>query len=61
MVRPRLRFDNIDNIIYNINVPKYKLVRVKQQTWNDLVALKKGMQSLDDVIQNLLKERKRDK
>lgn len=41
-------------------MPKYKCVRLKEQTWEKLVQLKRGMQSLDDVIQNLLKEAKRD-
>lgn len=40
---------------------KYKYIRLKEQTWNDLVALKKGMQSLDGVIQALLKKKEREK
>ena len=39
---------------------KYKYVRIKEQTWSDLVALKKGMQSLDDVIQTLLKKKEKE-
>ena len=33
---------------------KYKDIRIKEETWNRLVALKRGMETFDDVIRKLL-------
>ena len=52
--------DKILHKVYNVDkMGKYKTIRVKEETWNQLANLKRGMESLDDVIKKLLQSYKR--
>lgn len=39
----------------------YKSIRIKEQTWNRLVALKRGLETFDDVIGKLLEHLQKSK
>jgi len=45
--------------LYNVHkMDRYKTIRVKEETWKQLVNLKRGLESLDDVIRKLLQSYK---